>query len=339
MLFRSETGPATPRHPGSSAPRAKRPVDLLARRPLYWIAALASVAIVLLIGIEITQDRTRVLDDARADARHIRDALVEHTRQTFAAIDVALESTAEDIDPASLSSTDTHRTLAARTKAIAPALTLWVLDKRGVMVASSHAEIPASMDLAQGDTFRHHEAVVEDGIFVAQPRLGVFGPTRDQWVLTVSRRLDDADGEFAGVVASSVSIEYQNNFYNAVRPGDTGIIGLFHINGPILAGSPFSPDHNGFDASETTRFHELLPTSQSGMLRADMIDGINRIKAYAWVPGLPLVVLVGVGTAERLGGWRNRAITEASIGGLAIALIWLLATSLRRRVKIGRAHV
>src|SRR5690606_37188989 len=138
---------------GSSAPRAKRPVDLHARRPLYWIAALASVAIVLLIGVEITQARTRVLDDARADARHIRDALVEHTRQTFAAIDVALGSIAAGIDRDSLSRADTHRTLAASTKAIAPALTLCILDVRGVMVASSHAEIPASMDLAQGDTF------------------------------------------------------------------------------------------------------------------------------------------------------------------------------------------
>src|SRR5690606_41550095 len=66
-----ETGPATPRHPGSSAPRAKRPVDLLARRPLYWIAALASVAIVLLIGVEITQDRTRVL---RSEERRVGEA-------------------------------------------------------------------------------------------------------------------------------------------------------------------------------------------------------------------------------------------------------------------------
>ncbi|MCZ7598528.1 MAG: hypothetical protein M5U09_13505 [Gammaproteobacteria bacterium] len=135
------------------------------------------------------------------------------------------------------------------------------------------------------------------------------------------------------MVASSISIDYLNNFYDAVRPGETGIIGLFHLDGPILAGSPFSPDHNGFDASQTTRFHELLPTSESGTLRADMIDGINRIKAYAWVPDLPLVVLVGVGTAERLSAWKDRALIEATVGGLAIALIWLLATSLRRRVR------
>ncbi|MCZ7599660.1 MAG: cache domain-containing protein [Gammaproteobacteria bacterium] len=268
-----------------------------------------------------------------------RNALVEHTKQTFAALDVALESIAEDVDLDAIASQDAYRALAAGQAAIAPALTLFILDAGGRLVASSHVDVPVAIDLSESETFRHHSANSKDDLFISTPRIGAFGPTRGEWIITVSRSIPDAAGGTAGVVAAAVSLPYLNDFYEAVRPGRQGAIGLIRIDGPILSGSPFSPTYIGFDASTVPRFRALRAASESGTFRADtVIDGVNRINAYARVPGLPLVVLVGVGTAERLAEWRTRAKNEAVIGTLAIVLVWLLALFLRERVQERQAE-
>ena len=323
--------------PRSRAPRtsrAARSADLVTARPIRWIAALASLAITVVVGVEVAQDRSRVLEDALDDAVQTRNALVEHTKQTFAALDVALESIAEDIDPDAIASRDAYRELAARQAAIAPALTLFILDAGGRLVASSHADLPVAIDMSGSETFQHHTTNSKADLFISIPRVGEFGPTSGEWVITVSRAISGAGGEAAGVVAAAVSLSYLNDFYEAVRPGRQGAIGLIRIDGPILSGSPFSASYMGFDASTVPRFHALRAASPSGTFRADtVIDGVNRINAYARVPDLPLVVLVGVGTAERLAEWRTRAMNEVVIATLAIVLVWLLALFVRRRVQ------
>src|SRR5690606_2910767 len=181
-------------------------------RPIRWIAALASLAITVVVGVEVAQDRSRVLEDALDDAVQTRNALVEHTKQTFAALDVALESIAEDIDPDAIASRDAYRELAARQAAIAPALTLFILDAGGRLVASSHADLPVAIDMSGSETFQHHTTNSKADLFISIPRVGEFGPTSGEWVITVSRAISGAGGEAAGVVAAAVSLSYLNDF-------------------------------------------------------------------------------------------------------------------------------
>ena len=63
-----------------------------------------------------------------------------------------------------------------------------------------------------------------------------------EWVVTLSRRFNRADGSFAGIVIASIGSEYFSEFYSHFDIGESGTISLISSDGTILARSRKTPE-------------------------------------------------------------------------------------------------
>ena len=63
--------------------------------------------------------------------------------------------------------------------------------------------------------------------------------------ITVSRRVNDRDGDFAGVVVTSVSMQFFSKLFDTLQAKSGGVIKLVSDDGTLLASSPASPSGDG----------------------------------------------------------------------------------------------
>src|SRR6202044_532779 len=138
--------------------------------------------------------------------------------------------------------------------------TVSIADAKGVIQESTRAIRERSID--DQDVFRRQRA--GDVFFIGQlPR----GPTGDAQ-LQFSRRLNDSNGAFDGVVIVSIGADYFVSGYEAAKLGEHGVLGLLGADGmfrvrrtgeslfsgdvidyaPTVAGA----DEDGTDAAVTT---------------------------------------------------------------------------------------
>jgi PAS domain S-box-containing protein len=173
-----------------------------------------------------------------------------------------------------------------------------------------------------------------------QPGLGfvIFGAARaagdGPWIVPFGRRLETADGRFAGVVAARGRVEYFEHFYRDAYPDPATRVALLHRDSTLLARHPSSaaPLGQRFPALEP-----LLP-GPDGQPRASRgispVDGVDRFAAIRLVPDYPLVVVVTREADAALASWRSQAIGTAwrtlALGTLAALLMALLWRQLQR---------
>ncbi|MCG6112857.1 MAG: ATP-binding protein [Paracoccus sp.] len=281
-----------------------------------------SLSIAGLVGLNVVRDRQLTVADASADAINLRNALVEQTRQTFAAVDIALSGVAESVNTQDLTGNDTHRALVVRQDAFAPTFAMFILDENGQIAATSRTPDPTSTDFSAAQMFTTHSQDPSSGLFIGSPRKGRVGFADDRWIVNVSRRLNHADGRFAGIVAASISIDYLNDFYDALRRGEGGVVGILKDDGTVITRSPFNENYIGQVLTNTRLFNEMLPSADAGVYQEKFVtDGVDRVTAYSRIPDFPLVIYVGISASERLAAWRERAIVDGVVGFLAILLL------------------
>lgn len=303
-------------------------------RRLVLIANLiASLAIAVVITVQVLGDRDGIVADARSDVKIVRDAMSEHARQTLAAVSLSLSSIAEDIDSTRLGSAETHRMLVTRQETLAPTFAMFMLDEDGYLAATSRTQTPEPVDFSAETMFTAHRDDPSRGLVITPPRKGRVGYAEDRWMVAVSRRLNHPDGSFAGIVAAAMSLRYLNEIYDALRMGQDGVVGLSKDDGTVLTRSPFNEDVVGRVLTDTKLYRELLPAADRGVYRAEFVtDGVDRIIAYGRVPDFPVVVYAGVSVGERLAGWRQRALIDAVIGLFAILVMGSFSIVLLRRL-------
>jgi PAS domain S-box-containing protein len=145
-------------------------------------------------------------------------------------------------------------------------------------------------------------------------------------VVTLSRRLDDERGHFAGVVTATVDLEDLNQFYRAVNVGAASAIYLVRNDGTLLLRNPSVPDAVG----------RKFPTLASPPATADFsnpIDGAMQFIAVAPVRATHLTLAVTRDAAAALQPWRDETI-RVGIRTLIIALLGALTiASLLRQIR------
>jgi PAS domain-containing protein len=141
------------------------------------------------------------------------------------------------------------------------------------------------------------------GLYISPPYRST---ATGQWLSAVSRRLDNPDGSFAGIVTAPIDQSYFNSFYRSVDLGRAGSILLLHREGPILVREPMVEGAIGKSLGDTRLLSEYLPNADAGSFESiSPVDQIARIVSYKAVRGLPLLILVTRARAEVLTPWYN----------------------------------
>ncbi|WP_205574740.1 sensor domain-containing diguanylate cyclase [Indioceanicola profundi] len=210
---------------------------------------------------------------------------------------------------------------------------LFLYDAEGRWLATSFPAAPlASRNNADRTYFQYHRLNRDRRAYIGP---AVRSKTTGEWILTVSRRVDTADGGFAGVLLATVSIAFFQNAFDSFDVGRQGLIVLGHADGTILARKPFSEAAIGMDLSKGPVFSVYLPNAPVGTYESiSPVDGVGRIGSYRRVEDYPLVVIVSRSVSEMLADWERDALFRLAamlvIAGLIAVLGFRLVSQARR---------
>ena len=206
-----------------------------------------------------------------------------------------------------------------------------VIDKTGQVTTDSRFAVAPAANYAQRDFFQVHQARSSAGLYISLPWVAPTG----EYLVGLSRRLDNPDGSFAGVVAGTMRLSYFHNLFRKVRLGPADSLTLMRADGTVLMRAPFNIDSIGADFSSSTIFQKF-PKSPDGWYESMAVaDGLKRLFAYHQVGEQPLLVTNGLSIDAIYTGWRHDAWVLGSLILFLclnnVALVVFLARELRRR--------
>ncbi|MBL8571719.1 MAG: diguanylate cyclase [Phreatobacter sp.] len=187
---------------------------------------------------------------------------------------------------------------------------LFVYAADGSWIATSETENIRGHNNSDRNYFRQHRESGDRGPLIGQP---VRSRSGGQWIVTITRRLNGPNGEFAGVVLASLDVGYFVRNFSQFEVGREGSLALLRTDGTLLARYPFDDQVVGRNFSGSS-FYRHATNEQSGTVHfLSVLDGVARISAYHRSQKLPLMMLVARGRDEVLAPWRTEAYWRMSM--------------------------
>jgi signal transduction histidine kinase len=299
----------------------------MSRRVLVLVVATICAVAATIVAFSEWSDRKRRLDTARHQAETLARVLDEQTAAMLRATDLALLGIAEGLrrEPSlpehDAEFEDSLRRLVRNLPAVRA---LYVIGADGFIIQDSDRDTPRA-NLADRDYFDAHRQAPDRGLFVGQPLVSRSVGT---WFMGMSRRLQTADGQFAGVVAAAVELRYFERLYQELGLGPNDVIALAKRDGMLIARQPPADDRIGkplIPGSGQSLMQAALAHTQAGNFEvASTVDGASRIIGYRAREDHPLVVMVGLSRDQVLMPWRTSAVTA----GVAMTAAFMLASLL-----------
>lgn len=210
-----------------------------------------------------------------------------------------------------------------------------VLDATGNTVIDSRADMPPRGNFSDRTYFTVHRDNPDIGLYVSPPFVSRVRPGDP--CIALSRRINNADGSFAGVAVGTVRLEYFRKLLSGLQLGPHGTMALIHTDGKLIMRGPYDAHLVGRDLTGTGPFGKMMAGSGGEFADRASIDGIRRVYEYRHLSGLPLIIEVAPAEIDIYAAWNARAeklaILMAAFGLTFIALVVLLASSLARKAK------
>ena len=319
-------------------------------RIVGWFGIMVIIAVSSAATTVIVTTREREIEDWRRQMSSMSLILSEHTSQTMFAAYLVLDSVAEHVrqanvaDQASFSSRlatpQMYELLRQQIRNMPQVDVASIIAANGDNLNFSRAYPVPPINLAERDYFKAHLDNPGLGDFISQP---VRNKGNGKWTFYISRRLNDAKGEFLGLVLVGMSVEALTGFYERVARdlGEGASISLFRDDLTLLARWPHRDDVIGSVNSSGSAYDviKILKQNEAVVLRDTprfstgepelRLAAIRRIEHY------PLVSAIIVTDDLFLANWRRSAwlIAGASAAGMLAMLIALFALvrNLQRR--------
>ena len=208
---------------------------------------------------------------------------------------------------------------------------LIVVDPTGVVRLSS-ISLPAGTSVAEREYF-------QDAVRRATPELrfsrAIQGKATGTPVFNAYASIVGTDGTLRGVATASIKLRDSEDVLRNVRVGERGIVTVRRADsGELVARFPPADAALNTTPSDLKLLQMLKENRPSGVARVvSVVDGVERIYAYARVPGHPFYVAVGLATSTVFATWRQTATMSVLVVALALAVIGVLLWRSKRQVR------
>ncbi|RXR05225.1 GGDEF domain-containing protein [Pseudoxanthomonas composti] len=208
---------------------------------------------------------------------------------------------------------------------------LFVYGADGRWLASSLRTMPAGQNNQDRLYFRHHQRFDDGRSYLGPP---IQSRSDGRWIITLSRRYEDADGRFAGVVLASIEAQYFADFYADFDLGHQGVIALVGQDGVIYARSPDNEGNVGRSLAATDLFRRIRGHHDGLLAYRSPVDQIERLSSFRRVDGFPLMVIAAESRNEVLAAWRKAAWVHGTLTLVSVLLCVVLGTWLARQLRL-----
>lgn len=306
--------------------------------PLHARIIAAVLAICLLLvgldGCRTWQARADVIAADKVETANLARSLAQHAHDTLYVVDVILSGFRERMEVSGLRPDQTGRldhAITLRLRETPMLCGLAVFDAAGVRVAGD--QDPAGIvSVADRAALAHHGAQGDRSVWVGEITRSCAG---GQWSLTVSRRIDDRQGRFAGIVRARISIAFLRRYYGSLAIGRRGMISLATLGGSIVARADGGDASIGTSITSGTIFSRIRAGEAAGNFHSvSPIDGVTRLGSFRRVDDYPLYILVGHAQDEVLAAWRINAWLHMAVSTVASMLLVLIGSRVASQVRI-----
>jgi diguanylate cyclase (GGDEF)-like protein len=213
---------------------------------------------------------------------------------------------------------------------LAPAALLEVdiFDRNGLLLTSTHS---SQKHVAVGDKrpFSIHKTASTDFLYIGEP---TYSRVSNRYDIPFTRRIDEADGSFGGVVKIAAVPDYLTASYDEATLGKNGFLGAVGTDGIIRVTRTGRSIYPPPPPALLTR-PDFRTESGSALLEGEEFFRDKRSRYVGWniVQGYPLIGLVGLDKQEAMAPyWTTRAIDVyyATLATAALAVFTLIAVAL-----------
>lgn len=268
---------------------------------------------------------TRALEDAAVGAlEHRASALTaavsEQTRGVIYNLDLALRHLAQlHAQRDFLTVQDVEEIKHSTPRGLVRRVTLIDRSGRGMV---SYPAGASGLRLDDRPHFRAHAFEGHVGLYIGRP---IESRIDSEWLIPLSRRLSNREGQFAGVIAVLVSPIYFAEIYRRITAGRDDVVALLYQDGTFLSRSVGLAEHLGKTVRPDRPF--VGPqAAESGVFRSfSTHEPVDRVFAFQRLREWPLITAIGLGVAEPLAALRagreRDAQSAIAVSGLVLLLV------------------
>lgn len=277
------------------------------------------------IAYDLSDSRERERQNAERIAATLAKTLDGHLHTTVQKIDLRLSEFVKNHRQDILRRTPRERIeqeLASYLALLPEALSFRIAAPDGSYIYDAVGRL-SSFNVSERDYFIVQRDRTDAGLFISEP---IESKVSGDWVIVMTRRIDDNSGRFAGIAIATIRLDYFEHFYSTLDVGKEGMIALWRLPMRQVARWPRREDLRGQPINNSAIPERLAAGETSGTFaRLSLLDGVTRQYVFRKVEDLPFVFTVGLAEADFLAEWHKRALTYAVLGTLlAVALTMLL---------------
>ena len=304
------------------------------RSSLITAVILVNAFVFFLLAATLIQSKEQREREVRTTAENVALLLDQNVGSLSEKIGLTLRGVADALEKdlrsrGSLDQEETDQLLADRRA--------WLLGNAVFRVTNSSGEVRYGPGVEPGhyasyadrNFFIAHRRHTDMGLLVTNP---VVGRVSSLWVIVFSRRYNNPDGSFAGVIAAAVPVSRLSQLIAGPTLGMGGVVALRDANNSLITRHPAISEAAGQTGAKTFS-KELAEAVASGITAKTYHtqqagEGVERLIAYRRLSAVPFYLVVGMGAEQYLSDWRSQARQAMAIAAtfLLITLIsaWLL---------------
>jgi diguanylate cyclase (GGDEF)-like protein len=209
---------------------------------------------------------------------------------------------------------------------------LFVHDAQGGLLVSTDAQPATRVTNSDRAYFRYHRMHADREVRIGPP---IVSRTTGEWIITLSRRWNDRDGNFAGIVLATIPVKYFEQYYNRFAVGERGAVLVALADGTVITGRGSGKRNTGSSLAGTPLADFMARGGRHGtaMLTAS-VDRTERLMSYRRVEDYPLVVVAALAKEEIEAGWWEVTRQECAAIGVMLATLYGLGGWLVSHIRL-----
>jgi diguanylate cyclase (GGDEF)-like protein len=323
-----------------------RPETRASSRQRFILIGIAGVtAIVAGTVVLISMQRESAITAFQTATTNLGNGMAQQTSQMIGSFDQALKDIVRQLPSASnatpkqiqwaMRSIGSHDLLVDLKKGLRGVNALAMIDADGRIANTSGAWSMAVTDVSQQDFFDHFKTKNDQDAFVSMPtRSAVTG----EWISYLARRVNDARGNFSGIVVGELSLAAFENFYRVAMPIHRSVT-LLRQDGVVLVRYPARDNEVGKKIPERPTWYSAIQKGGAAYHASDFFTATKIIAFVRPLDNLPLAVQASVTEADVLADW-PRQVMWLVLGAIAaiVALLLLLRFLARQVGRLERSQ-
>lgn len=307
------------------------------RRLVAIMTSVVGLAVLLLTYLQVEWDRREALRQHIADMENLATALTRQAESTIRDAHTVLVGIQRKLEISGYGPANLNEVLEvahAQAAILTDVQGFTVLDADGRPVLTTVPNPVTNYTALDREYFVAQRANEVPGLYIGPP---VQSRMTGEWVISLTLRLSDADGEFRGVVMATLLVQHFVDFYQTIDVGSQGVIGMAKRDGTLLVRSKDSDQHAGLNMSSSPLLRRVNEegVTRGNMVLTAMIDGVKRIYGFDTSDQYPILVAASLGEEEAMAAWRSRSLQNWSLAaGILVILLsmgWLIWRALGRQ--------